>query len=201
VRVQAERIIEVAAFFQAVMERARETTYFANLVVALDTYSDVGPDWGVQPLPDGKGVIAASEDVVALDAVATAKLVDAIRTQPQDQREAAARKERWNVEDLFSADGRDRIQNAWQSVNYSQTRGLWNTFFGSTSFLEQIDASNASPSVWEVGQVKRGLELGLAQNMKVDLLDKGAALTASQEAMLANEPASDGIIKKIPGAR
>ncbi len=158
----------------------------------------MGPDWGVQPLPDGgKGVIAASEDVVALDAVATAKLVDAIRSTPQKEREAAARSERWNFKDLFSAEGRDRIENAWQSVMYSQTRGLWNTFFGAVPFLEQLEKKNPTPSVWEVGQVKTGLEMGLAHDMKIDLLDERAKLSPREAAMLANEPVSPGMLKKL----
>lgn len=198
VRHQAERITEVAAFFQSYFARIRENTYFANLVVALDTYSDVGPDWGVQPLPDGgRGVIAASEDVVALDAVATAKLVDAIRSVPQKEREKVSRGQRWNVLDLFSSAGRDRIQNAWQTLNYSKTRGLWNTFFGSVSFLQQIDTKRPDPTVWEVGQVRTGVEMGLARNMRVDLLDDRARLTANEAALLANEPETPGMLKKL----
>jgi len=47
--------------------------------------------------------------------------------------------------------------------------------------------------------VKPGLEMGMAHDMKLDLLDQGAALTPSETALLANEPDSDtlGIIKKI----
>jgi len=195
VRYQAERIAEVAAFFQKYIKK--NDRYFANLVVALDTYSDVGPDWGVQPIPGGKGVIAASDDAFAVDAVATAQLVDWIRETPQADREAAARNERWNVLDLFSAAGRDRVENAWQSVNYSQTRGEWNSFFGSVPFLQAIDPKNADPSVWTVGQIQAGLAMGMAQNMKVDSLD-GTQLTAAESRLIGNEPANTpGFLKKL----
>jgi len=198
VRYQAERIAEVAAFFQKYFKRSDR--YYANLVVALDTYSDVGPDWGVQPIPGGKGVIIASDDVFAADAVASAKLVDWIRETPQSQREAAARSERWNVLDLFTAAGRDRVQNAWQSVNYSQTRGLWNTFFGSVPFLQTIDTKNPDPSVWTIGQISSGVAMGMAHDMKVDSVD-GTQLSAAQQKLIANEPSTPGMIQKLKGGQ
>jgi hypothetical protein len=197
VRHQNERITEVAAFFQRYFARVRDNTYYANLVVALDTYSDIGPDWGVQPLPDGRGVIGASEDVVALDAVATAKLVDAMRSVPESERLKRSRGQRWNVIDLFTSAGRDRIENAWQTLNYSKTRGLWNTLFGAAAFLNQIDKKNADPSVWEVGQVRHGLEMGLGRNVRVDTLDDAARLTARESALMANQPESEGFLKKL----
>jgi uncharacterized protein (DUF362 family) len=194
VRFQAERIAEVAAFFQKYLKRPDR--YYANLVVALDTYSDVGPDWGTQPIPGGKGVIAASDDAFAVDAATTAMLVSWIRETPQADREAAARKERWNIGDLFSAEGRDRVENAWQSVNYSQTRGLWNTFFGSTSFLKVLDKGNTDPSVWTVGQIEAGVNMGMAHNMQIDSLD-GTQLTPAEAKLVANEPRSPGFLKKL----
>jgi uncharacterized protein (DUF362 family) len=194
IRYQAERIAEVAAFFQNYLKRSDR--YYANLVVALDTYSDVGPDWGVQPIPGGKGVIAASNDAFAADAATTAMLVNWIRETPQAQREAAARKERWNVKDLFTAAGRDRVENAWQSVNYSQTRGLWNTYFGAVPFLQAIDPKTADPSVWTVGQIKAGLDMGMAHNMKIQSVD-GTQLTPAEQKLIANEPNTPGMLKKL----
>ncbi|MEZ0226994.1 MAG: DUF362 domain-containing protein [Planctomycetota bacterium] len=197
VRHQNERITEVAAFFQRYMARIRDNTYFANLVVALDTYSDIGPDWGVQPLPEGRGVIGASEDVVALDAVATAKLVDYIRSVPESERLKKSRGQRWNVLDLFTSAGRDRIENAWQTLNYSKTRGLWNTFFGASAFVNTIDKRNTDPTVWEVGQVRTGIEMGLARNVRIDLLDDRAKLSPAGQALMANQPESEGFLKKL----
>ncbi len=197
VKHQNERITEVAAFFQRYFQRVRETTYYANLVVALDTYSDIGPDWGVQPLPEGRGVIGASEDVVALDAVATAKLVDAMRSVPESERLKRSRGQRWNVLDLFTSAGRDRIENAWQTATYSKTRGLWNTFFGSAAFLKTIDPGNKAPTVWEVGQVRAGIAMGLGRNTRVELLDDPAKLTDAERALMANQPESEGFLKKL----
>ncbi len=195
VRHQAERIAEVAAFFQKNVKKSDR--YFANLVVALDTYSDVGPDWGNQPIPGGKGVIAASDDAFAVDATTTAMLVDWIRETPQSTREATSRGERWNVFDLFSSAGRDRIQNAWQTLNYSKTRGLWNTFFGSVPFLNAIDPKNADPSVWTIGQIQAGVNMGMAHNTQIQSVD-GTQLTPAETKLLANEPTqTPGFLKPL----
>lgn len=194
VRNQSERITEVAAFFQRFFARVRETTYFANLVVALDTYSDVGPDWGVVPLPDG-GVIGASEDVVALDAVASALLMDYIRSTPESERGAAAARERWNVRDLFNGNS-DKWWNASQERLYRQTRGEWNTFFGAAPWYAQLSSHKSDPSVWNLGQVERGVEMGLAQGITIDPLDPGGRLTPSQAALLARAD-SEGILHRL----
>ena len=198
VRHQAERITEVAAFFQRYFERARATSYYANLVVALDTYSDVGPDWGVVPLPEG-GVVGASQDVVALDAVTTALLVDYIRSVPESRRAAPAEGEKWKLWDLLNGNS-DRWWNAKQERVYRATRGEWNTFFGAAPWVAQLDAQNENPSVWNVGQVGRGLEIGMAQGMQVQLLDPQAGLTPSQAALLAGKPERDpstGFLRRL----
>lgn len=195
VRSQSERITEVALFFQRYFERVRATTYYANLVVALDTYSDVGPDWGVVPLPQD-GVVAASEDVVALDAVSSALLMDFMRSTPEAERAAPAKAEAWKVWDLLLDN--DRWWNAKQERLYRATRGEWNTFFGAAPWVAQLAGQNQDPSVWNLGQVERGVQLGYAKDLQVRPLDPAARLTGSQTALLA--PRTKGITDRLPGA-
>lgn len=191
-RVQSERITEVALFFQRYWERARANTYYANLIVALDTYSDVGPDWGVVPLPEG-GVVGASDDVIALDAVASALLMDYIRKTPEEERAAPAKATKeaesppwWK----FWAKKSDAYWNAVQELNYRATRGEWNTLFGAAPWVFQLDQKNEDPSVWALGQVDRGVQLGYANNLDVKLLDGGATLSEDQRKMLARPTAA-----------
>jgi uncharacterized protein (DUF362 family) len=192
VRHQAERIAEVAAFFQKYVKKSGR--YYANLVVALDTYSDVGPDWGNQPIPGGKGVIAASDDAFAVDATTTAMLVDWIRETPQSQREGNARKELLNIDDIF--DNHDKWQNAFEDLNYSKTRGVWNTFFGSVPFLKAIDPKNQDPSVWTIGQIQAGVDMGMAHNTQIQSVD-GTQLTDAEKKLLLNEPQTGGFLKPL----
>jgi hypothetical protein len=198
VRFQAERIAEVAAFFQ------KHIPLLVNLVVNLDTYSPVGPDWGNVPIPalpggkQGDGVIIASKDGTAADAVASSLLGAWIHDTPESQRIAPEEKELLNLKDLLNTDpaSRDKYENALQGVMYSKTRGLWNTFFGSVPFLEMIDKASDG-SVWTLGQIQTAHALLPSGPATIHALDPQASLPPTAARLFAGEPESPGFLKKI----
>ena len=71
-----ECIAEVAGFF------AKKTRL--NLTVGIGTYSDIGPDWGAQPLE--QNLVIASTDMAAADAVTAALIAYEKHRVPESER-------------------------------------------------------------------------------------------------------------------
>ena len=158
VRHLPERIAEVAAAF------AGKTRL--NLVAAIDTYCDVGPDWGTQPLAQSS--IMASGDMLAIDAASAALVAWEKRRVP-----AAERKENWRRSPHLNENER-----FWGSIE-----GGFHDFHGARVLDALIEEPRAG-GIWQVEQDRHAREIGLGSD-KLALSTSGTLDPAFLEGLTA----------------
>ncbi|MBI3270647.1 MAG: DUF362 domain-containing protein [Planctomycetes bacterium] len=129
-----ESIAEVAGAFK---DKTR-----LNLVPAIGTYTDVGPDWGSQPLESS--MILASKDPLAIDA-ATAALIH----YEKHRVPLSERRKNWrNLGDW-------RNESMWGSLESFVHRVHGN------SMADRLDRDPRHGGVWDLRSLHRGREIGL----------------------------------------
>jgi uncharacterized protein (DUF362 family) len=130
-----ERIAEVAFAFK---DKVR-----LNLVPSIDTYVDVGPDWGAQPLAQSS--IMASKDMLAADVAMAALVAHEKRRVPKDER-------RKNWRRSLSINENERF---WGAIE-----GNFHDFHGARSIDALIDRPTAG-GAWNLEQDRRARALGI----------------------------------------
>lgn len=146
VRDLPERIAEVAGVFK---EKTR-----LNLVASIDTYCDIGPDWGTQPLAQSS--IMASADMLAIDAANAALLAWEKHRVPEAQR-----RENWAKSGRLADNER-----FWGAIE-----GEFHDFHGARELDAQVTRPTAG-GVWKDEQVAHGKAIGLGSD-KVTLATSG----------------------------
>jgi len=136
VKLLHERVAEVAAAF------APKTRL--NLVAGIDTYVDIGPDWGVQPLQ--QSWVMASAGMSAIDAAVTAVVLHEKKRVPRDER-----RERWE-----GSRWRFNSEAFW-----GREEGGMHRFHGTWAFDAQV-AEPSAGGAWSARQLEHAAEIGLA---------------------------------------
>lgn len=163
VRDLPERIAEVAAAF-------RHKTRL-NLVASIDTYCDVGPDWGTQPLAQSS--IMASADMLAIDAAHAALVAWEKHRVPEAERRA-----RWK-----------------SSINLNENERFWGTIeggfhdFHGARELDHLTGKPAPGGIWTVEQERHGKAVGLGSD-RVQLATSGEVGPAFLEGLTSLTGAS-----------
>ena len=141
-----ERIAEVAGAFKG---KTR-----LNLVASIDTYCDVGPDWGTQPLQSSS--IMASADMLAIDAASAALVA-------------------WEKHRVPEAERRQRWQGHALDINGETFYGLlqgWSHDLHGARELDKLIEQPKDGGIWKVEQVRHGEQIGLGKK-EVELATSG----------------------------
>lgn len=175
-----ERIAEVANAFKG---KTR-----LNLVASIDTYCDIGPDWGTQPLSSSS--IMASTDMVAIDAASAAQIAWEKRRVPEGER-----KKNWQGGAL----------DIHGETFYGLVQG-WSHDLHGARHLDRLIDDPKDGGIWKVEQVRHGQSIGLGQS-KVELatagqVDEGFLAGLKQLTGAASKPAtpSAGLVDELKNA-
>ena len=136
VKLLHERVAEVAKAFDP---KTR-----LNLMAGIDTYVDIGPDWGVQPLQ--QSWIFASGATSAIDAATTAALAHEKRRVPREERAKNWEGSRW----------RFNSESFWGAHE-----GGMHRYHGTWAFDRQVEDPTAA-GIWESRQLAHAREIGLS---------------------------------------
>lgn len=142
-----ERIAEVAFVFKSKVR--------LNLVAAIDTYVDVGPDWGQQPLKQSS--ITASTDMLAIDAATAALVAFEKGRVPREER-----KKNWR-----SHSNINRNERFWGAIE-----GDFHDFHAARKLDDLIDEPKAG-GAWETEQVRHARSIGVGSG-KIEYVTGGS---------------------------
>lgn len=148
---------EVAALNECVAEVAlafRPKTRL-NLVAAVDTYCDIGPDWGVQPLD--RSAMFASKDMLAVDAAVAALLIAEKRRVPRDER-----KRNWRTS--WKAQENERFMGMIEGEVHRMHR---------SRELDRLIDTPRHEGAWDIEQIRHARKIGVGAG-KLDLVVSGA---------------------------
>jgi uncharacterized protein (DUF362 family) len=136
-----ECIAEVAAAFAPKTRLA--------LVAAIGTYSDIGPDWGKQPLE--QSMILSSTDMTAADAVTAALVSYEDHRVPEEER-----KKNWSERPWYR-----RWWQPWEDEAFwGGLQGEMHAMHGSVAF-DVLAATQLPGGVYALRQIERAREIGL----------------------------------------
>jgi uncharacterized protein (DUF362 family) len=182
-----------------------------NLVAAIGSYADIGPDWGKQPLD--QSMIIASSDMVAADAVAASLVAHEKNKVPFYDRAL-----NW-IENPFQWRTRHSAQDTafWAGIQGSPLENLESVFMGLAQpvihALHGSDGSNAlggwdamvrNPQpgeAYSLPQIERARELGIGAQGGVSIkVPQDAPIDSGVQADLEKltDPKSKGFINSMP---
>jgi uncharacterized protein (DUF362 family) len=179
-----ECVAEVAAAFKG---KTR-----LNMVIAIGTYADIGPDWGSQPLESS--MVIASTDMAAADAVTAALVAYEKNRVPESERAKNWQSRPWYKK--WFEPWRD--ETFWGGIESG-----FHTFHGSQGW-DQLQDHPTPGGVWDLRQLRRARELGIGAangvNIKVagDAPIDGAVDKALHE---LTGPPTEGFTKQLGGGK
>jgi uncharacterized protein (DUF362 family) len=143
--------VEVANLHECIAEVAAAFTgkLRLSLVAAIGSYTDVGPDWGKQPLE--QSMILSSTDMTAADAVTAALISYEKHRVPQEER-----KKNWQQRPWY-----ERWWQPWKDEAFwGSLEGEMHATHGTQAF-DALVANQQAGGVYGLRQIVRARDLGL----------------------------------------